>query len=157
MKDDIHDIVFIKPEDFQLSKTRSIALEVEKINATLQAAKRPYLLIGFGRWGSADPWLGIPVDWGQISGAGVIVESSFRELNPDPSQGSHFFHNLISFGVFYLTVRGRGSSRIDWDWLNEQATVQETKFLKHVGLTQPLMVRMDGLAGLGVITAGMES
>ena len=157
MKNDICDIVFIKPEDFQLSKTRSIAQEVEKINATLQVAKRPYLLIGFGRWGSADPWLGIPVDWGQISGARVIVESSFRELNPDPSQGSHFFHNLISFGVFYLTVRGRGSSRIDWDWLNEQATVQETKFLKHVGLTQPLMVRMDGLAGLGVITAGIES
>jgi len=157
MKDDIYDIVFIKPEDFQLSKTRSIAQEVEKINASLKNAKRPYLLIGFGRWGSADPWLGVPVDWGQISGARVIVESSFRELNPDPSQGSHFFHNLISFGIFYLTVRGRGSSRIDWDWLNEQATVQETEFLKHVGLTKPLMVRMDGLAGLGVITARNES
>ena len=97
------------------------------------------------------------MDWGQISGARVIVESSYRDLNPDPSQGSHFFHNLISFGIFYLTVRGRGSSRIDWDWLNDQATVQETSFLKHVGLTQPLTVRMDGLAGLGVITAGKES
>jgi hypothetical protein len=157
MKNDIYDIVFIKPGDFQLSKTGAIAQEVEKINHTLQSAGRPYLLIGFGRWGSADPWLGVPVDWGQISGARVIVESSFRDLNPDPSQGSHFFHNLISFGVFYLTVRGRGSSRVDWDWLNEQTTVQETKFLKHVGLSEPLLVRMDGLAGLGVVTAGKKS
>jgi hypothetical protein len=78
-------------------------------------------------------------------------------LNPDPSQGSHFFHNLISSGIFYLTVRGKGSSRIDWDWLNKQTTVQETEFLKHVGLSQPLLVRMDGLAGLGVITTGIES
>jgi len=157
MKNDICDIVFIKPEDFQLSKTRSIAMEVEKINHSLLKAKKPYLLIGFGRWGSADPWLGVPVDWGQISGARVIVEASYQSLNPDPSQGSHFFHNLISFGIFYLTVRGSGSSRIDWDWLNRQTTVQETGFLKHVGLPQPLLVRMDGLAGLGVITAGKES
>ncbi len=157
MKDDICDIVFIKPEDFQLSRTAAIAQEVEKINHTLQSAGRPYLLIGFGRWGSADPWLGVPVDWGQISGARVIVETSFRDLNPDPSQGSHFFHNLISFGVFYLTVRGTGSSKVNWDWLNEQTTVQETKFLKHVGLTESLLVRMDGLAGLGVITAGKKS
>ena len=83
---------------------------------------RPYLLIGFGRWGSADPWLGVPVDWGQISGARVIVEASFRDLNPDPSQGSHFFHNLISFGVFYLTVRGTRSSTVDWDWLDGQTS-----------------------------------
>lgn len=156
-KNDIYDIVFIKPDDFQLSKTRLIALEIEKINHSLQSAGRPYLLIGFGRWGSADEWLGVPVDWGQISGARVIVEASFRELNPDPSQGSHFFHNLISFGIFYLTVRGRGSSRIDWDWLQEQTTVQETEFLRHVGLSKPLLVRMDGLAGLGVITAEKES
>ncbi len=156
-KNDIADIVFIKPDDFQLAKTRTIALEVEKINKSLQAAKRPYLLIGFGRWGSSDPWLGVPVDWGQISGARVIVETSSGNLNPDPSQGSHFFHNLISFGVFYLTIRGKGNNRIDWDWLNQQTTVQETGFLKHVGLSYPLQVRMDGLAGLGVITAEKES
>lgn len=157
MKNDIFDVVFIKPEDFQLAKTREIALEVEKINASLLAAGKPYLLIGFGRWGSADPWLGIPVDWGQISGARVIVETSCGDLNPDPSQGSHFFHNLISFGVFYLTVRGRGSGRIDWDWLNRQTSVQETRFLKHVGLLQPLLVRMDGLAGLGLVTTENET
>jgi len=157
MKNDICDIVFIKPEDFQLSKTRAIAQEVEKINHSLLKAKRPYLLIGFGRWGSADPWLGVPVDWGQISGARIIVEASYKDLNPDPSQGSHFFHNLISFGIFYLTVRGNRTSHIDWDWLNRQTTVQETSFIKHVGLSQPLLARMDGLAGLGVITAGKES
>ena len=150
-------MVFIKPDSFDLSRTRTIALEVEKINHALQSAGRPYLLVGFGRWGSADEWLGVPVDWGQISGARVIVETSYGNLNPDPSQGSHFFHNLIGFGVFYLTVRGKGTSRIDWEWLERQTTVQETTYLKHVGLTEPLNVRMDGLAGLGVVTEGKKS
>jgi len=156
-KDDIRDIVFVKPDDFQLAKTRAIAQEIEKVNHSLQSAGRPYLLIGFGRWGSADPWLGVPVAWGQISGARVIVETSNGDLNPDPSQGSHFFHNLISFGVFYLTVRGTGNGSVDWDWLDRQAVVQETTFLKHVSLPEPLLVRVDGLAGLGLITAGNKS
>jgi hypothetical protein len=156
-RNDIQDVVFIKPDSFDLARTRNIALEVEKMNHTLQSAGRPYLLIGFGRWGSADEWLGVPVDWGQISGARVIVETSFGNLNPDPSQGSHFFHNLISFGVFYLTVRGKGNSRIDWEWLDRQTTVRESTYLRHVGLSEPLTVRMDGLAGLGVVTEGSKS
>jgi len=156
-RDDISDIVFIKPDSFQPAKTREIVPEIEKINNSLLKAGRPYLLVGFGRWGSADPWLGVPVDWGQISGAKVIVESSFRDLNPDPSQGSHFFHNLIGAGVFYFTIREKDGSRLDWSWLEDQETVQETNFLRHVGLPRPLLVRVDGLAGLGVVTVEKES
>ncbi len=154
VKDDISDIIYIKPDSFDLGQTPAIALEVEKLNNTLLSAGRPYMLIGFGRWGSADHWLGVPVDWGQISGARVIVESSFRGLNPDPSQGTHFFHNLISFQVSYLTVRGSGSSRIDWKWLERQTTVQETTYLRHVQLDEPMLVRLDGVAGLGIVRAG---
>ena len=87
----------------------------------------------------------------------VIVESSFRNLNPDPSQGTHFFHHLISFQVSYLTVRGSGSSRIDWDWLERQPTEQETKYLRHVRPKEPLAVRLDGVAGLGIVRAGGSS
>jgi hypothetical protein len=157
VKNDISDIIYIKPDSFDLGQTPAIALEVEKLNNSLLAAGRPYMLIGFGRWGSADSWLGVPVQWGQISGARVIVESSFRDLNPDPSQGTHFFHNLISFQVSYLTVRGRGSSRIDWDWLERQPTEQETKYLRHVRPKEPLAVRLDGVAGLGIVRAGGSS
>jgi len=154
VKSDISDIVYIKPESFDLGQTPAIALEVEKLNKALLNSGRSYMLIGFGRWGSADPWLGIPVDWGQISGARVIVESPFRGLNPDPSQGTHFFHNLISLQVSYMTVRGRGNSRIDWSWLERQALVQETAYLRHVRVEDPLIVRLDGVAGLGIVCVG---
>jgi hypothetical protein len=157
VKNDISDIIYIKPDSFDLGQTPAIALEVEKLNNSLLIAGRPYMLIGFGRWGSADSWLGVPVQWGQISGARVIVESSFGNLNPDPSQGTHFFHNLISFQVSYLTVRGSGSSRIDWDWLERQPTEQETKYLRHVRPKEPLAVRLDGVAGLGIVRAGGSS
>lgn len=154
VKNNISDIVYIKPDSFDLAQTQAIALEVEQLNNSLLSAERPYMLIGFGRWGSADQWLGVPVDWGQINGARVIVESSIRGLNPDPSQGTHFFHNLISFQVSYLTVRGSGSSRIDWKWLERQTTVQETKYMRHVRVDQPLVVRLDGVAGLGIVRVG---
>jgi hypothetical protein len=147
---DLADIVYLKPGSFDAGRTRAIATEVESINHGLVREGRPYVLIGFGRWGSSDPWLGVPVEWGQISGAKVIVETSTHDLNPDPSQGAHFFHNLISFGVFYLTASARGGS-IDWDWLAAQSAVQETAHVRHVRLTAPLTVRVDGLAGLGVL------
>ena len=154
VKNDITDIVYIKPESFDLAQTEKIAWEVEKLNNSLLSLGRPYMLIGFGRWGSADRWLGVPVDWGQISGARVIVESSFKGLNPDPSQGTHFFHNLISFQVSYMTVRGSGSSRIDWNWLDSLPMVQETTYLRHVQVETPMIVRLDGVAGLGIVRAG---
>ncbi len=153
-KNDICDLVYLKPEVFNIAHSREMADEIEKFNNELLALKRPYLLLGFGRWGSSDPWLGIPVDWGQLSGARVIVEASNRDLNPDPSQGAHFFHNLISFGVFYLTVRGTGASMIDWEWLERQPVVKDRRFSRHVRLDRNLQIRVDGLAGLGLIKTG---
>ena len=105
-RQDLTDVVYLKPEAFDASRTVAIAQEVADLNRTLVAAERPYVLIGFGRWGSSDPWLGVPVAWGQIAGAKVIVEAATRDMSPDPSQGAHFFHNLIGFGVYYLTARG---------------------------------------------------
>ena len=156
-KNDIRDIVYIKPEGFDFARTPQVALEVEALNRELLKAGRSYLLVGFGRWGSSDPWLGVPVDWGQISGARVMVEAAFGEANPDPSQGAHFFHNLIAFGVFYLTVRGRGANRVDWQWLDSQPACSEGRNLRHVRLDSPLQVRVDGLAGLGLVKTGDEA
>jgi len=157
IKTDIADIVYLKPETFETSQTPAIALEINRLNGGLLVSGRPYMLVGFGRWGSADPWLGVPVDWSQINGARVIVECAFRDLNPDPSQGAHFFHNLIAVGAFYLTVRGRGSSRVEWDWLQRQPVEQETKFVRHVRLPKPLQIRVDGLAGLAVCKVGGDA
>ncbi len=115
------------------------------------------MLIGFGRWGSSDPWLGLPVRWAQISGARVIVEATLPHAQPDPSQGSHFFHNLTSFGVSYFTVRPGDTHAVDWDWLDAQPAAAETEFVRHVRLAAPLRVEVDGRSGRGVIrsaTAG---
>lgn len=121
------------------------------LNASLIAAGRPYLLIGFGRWGSSDPWLGIPVTWPQISGARVIVEATLPDMHVDASQGSHFFHNMISFHVPYFTVRHTHGGRIDWAWLERQSVVSETQLVRHVRAEAPLRVRVDGHQGRGVI------
>jgi len=157
LKEDICDIVFINPIAFSYKNSLAVAQEVEQFNHRLAGQETTYVLIGFGRWGSSDPWLGVPVDWGQLSGARVIVEAPFGDTNPDPSQGAHFFHNLISLGVFYMTVRGRGNARVDWDWLEQQKMVSEGIYLKHVRVENPLVVRVDGLAGLGLIKAGEQS
>jgi hypothetical protein len=154
MREDIRDVVFLKPDVFEAQHTRSIAMELEQINRVLATTGRHCLLIGFGRWGSSDPWLGIPVDWGQISQARVIVEATLPEMNPDLSQGSHFFHNLISFRVLYLSVRHGSRYHVDWDWLNVQPCVTETRFAKHVQLDHPLSIRVDGHDGRGVVTYG---
>ena len=117
----------------------------------LLAEGRPYLLIGFGRWGSSDPWLGIPVNWGQISGAQVIVESTLPEMYVDLSQGSHFFHNITSFQVYYFSMPHAGKYAIHWEWLNQQQCLQETDFVRHVRTEHPLDVRVDGRNSLGFI------
>ena len=101
----VRDIVYVKHESFESRFTQQIATELETLNRPLLAGNRPYLLIGFGRWGSSDPWLGIPVNWGQIAGARVIVESTLPGMDKEPSQGAHFFHNIVSFQVCYLCVR----------------------------------------------------
>ena len=145
------DIVYVKPESFQAKSTPQIALEIEKINQTLREQETSYVLIGFGRWGSSDPWLGIPANWGQISQTKVIVESSLPEMNVDLSQGSHFFHNLSSFQISYFAIKHSGKYKINWNWLNQQTMVQETEFVRHIKLLSPLTVKVDGRTGVGVI------
>ncbi|MBN1947853.1 MAG: hypothetical protein JW797_19460 [Bradymonadales bacterium] len=147
----IQDVVFVKPEAFDTSYTHQIAAEIEQRNRVLLAESRPYLLIGFGRWGSTDPWMGIPVEWGQICGAQVIVEATLPEVNPDLSQGSHFFHNLIAFRVLYLSLPHAGRYGIDYDWLSRQETIAEGRFVKHVRTSVPLFVQADGRRARAVV------
>jgi hypothetical protein len=148
---DIEDVVFVRPEAFEPADTPAIAKQLEGINEELIEAGRTYLLIGFGRWGTSDPWLGIPVAWGQISGARVIVEATLPDVQPDLSQGSHFFHNLLSFHVLYLSVEHHGPYAIDWQWLDRQPVVKSTAHVTHIRLNQPLDIRVDGTNGRGVI------
>ncbi len=150
-RSDLEDVVFIRPDAFEPAETPAIAKELEGINRRLVADGRRYLLIGFGRWGTSDSWLGIPVAWGQISGARAIVEATLPDVQPDLSQGSHFFHNLLSFRVLYLSVEHHGPHRIDWEWLSRQPVVQSTAHTTHVRLSEPLDVRVDGASGRGVI------
>lgn len=151
MYDDLSDIVYVNPDTFDTRHTRDIAVELDTINRTLAAVNRPYVLIGFGRWGSSDPWLGIPVTWPQISAARVIVETTLPDMNVEPSQGTHFFHNMTSFQVLYFTLHHSGPHRIDWDWLRGQAALAEGKFVRHVRVRAPLTVKVDGRCGHGVI------
>jgi len=148
----IRDIVFVKPDTFDAAKNPQIAVDVGKLNFRLQEAGTPYLLIGPGRWGSTDPWLGVPVKWSQISGVKVVVEASLPNMNVDPSQGSHFFQNMTSLRIGYFTVpMDRAHGFIDWSWLETLPVADETSFLKHVCLPQPLTVMIDGRKSQGVI------
>jgi hypothetical protein len=147
----IQDIVFIKPDRFNVHHSEEIASQLERVNHRLGTAGRAYLLIGFGRWGTSDPQAGIPVNFGQISGAKVIVESALPETSSMLSQGSHFFHNITSFRVFYFSVGQGDKYKIDWDWLHRQDVVQETEFIREARLRSPLNIKVDGRTSRGVI------
>jgi hypothetical protein len=147
----IQDIVYIKPKSFDLKYSRQIAEQIEKINYSLIENESPYLLIGLGRWGTSDPWLGIPVVWGQISGAKVIVESAIPNKGIELSQGYHFFHNLSNLGVGYFSLDHDSKFKIDWNWLDQQITVTETQFVRHVKLNSFLNIKIDARKRLGVI------
>lgn len=149
--DNITDIVFIKPENFDKRHTQLMASEVANFNRDLIKKRKPYLLIGFGRWGSYDPWLGIPVEWSQIAGAKVIVEANLSQMNVQLSQGSHFFHNLTSQNVSYISINLSENNKIDWEWLNKQNVEGESEFVKHVSLQKPLLIKVDGKTSRGVI------
>jgi hypothetical protein len=149
--DDIRDVVYVRSTTFETRFTPIIARELGTFNRTLVDEKRPYLLVGFGRWGSSDPWLGIPVEWSEINGAAAIVEATLPNINVDPSQGSHFFHNISSFHVSYFSVPHSGRYAIDFDWLSAQPAVAETDHVRHVRLATPLVVRVDGRTGRGVV------
>jgi len=148
---DIQDVVYVKPDVFNAANTPRIAAEIATFNRKLVSENRSYLLIGFGRWGSSEPWLGIPVNWGQVSGAKVIVEATLPNMNVDLSQGSHFFHNLTSFQVSYFSVPFTSELKIDWDWLNEHETIGESQFVCHKKLVHPLNVKVNGKSGRGII------
>ena len=150
--DDIRDIVVVDNERFDRAATREVAQEVARFDALLRKEDRPYVLVGLGRWGSADPSLGIPVEWNQIAGARVIVEAGFEDVRVEPSQGTHFFQNLTSSGVGYFTVNPDvGEGFVDWDWLSGLPAQEETELVRWVRAPAPLVTRMDGRTGEGVV------
>ena len=154
ISNDIADIVYVKTDDnyFTAANNPAIALEIEKTNRQLMADGTPYILAGPGRWGSSDPWLGVPVKWTHINGARLIVETSLKNYRVEPSQGTHFFQNLTSFGVGYFTidtVKGDGVFRKDL--LDAMPAVMETALIRHVRLPKPLKLMMDGMKQEGVV------
>jgi len=148
----IRDLVVVDFQRFERAKSREAAMEIGRLNGRLLADGTPYVLIGVGRWGSRDPWLGIPVNWDQVAGAKVIVEAGLRDFKVTPSQGSHFFQNLTTFNVGYFTVNTEdGSGRVDWDWLDAQPTESAAANVRHLRLAEPLLIKMNGRRGEGVI------
>ncbi len=147
----VEDIVYVKPEVFRKESTGRIAEQIGRINSKLVRENRPYLLIGPGRWGTADPWLGIPVRWKDISGVGAMVELRNDKLRADPSQGSHFFQNLTSLGVAYITVSEGSEDFIRWPMLDRAAAVGETELIRHVRVSAPLVIKIDGRSSRSVV------
>ena len=151
--DEVFDVVYVKTDDsFTAANNTTIAEHVERINKRFLDAATPYILIGPGRWGSSDPWLGIPVKWPHISGAKVIAEVALKNYNIDPSQGTHFFQNLTSFGVGYFTIApDNGDGVFRKDILDAMPAVEETEYVRHVRFDRPLKIMMDGMKQEGVV------
>lgn len=157
------DILLVRPETFDVAKTADIASEINILNGRLQAAERPYLLMGPGRWGSADSWLGIPVQWRDISGVGAIVELQNELLHADPSQGSHFFQNITSLGIPYVTIQEQkekqgsgcsakgGTDCVDWEWLLAQSKYVDGEYVRHIQLENPFVMKCDGKKEMAVL------
>lgn len=149
---DVHDIIYVKTGAFNAANNQLIAYEIEKMNRQFTGTDKNYVLVGPGRWGSSDPWLGIPVKWPHISNAKVIVECGLENYRVDPSQGTHFFQNLTSFGVGYFTINPfKGEGWFDESYLNQLPAIEETEYLRHVQLESPMIIKMDGKRSLGVV------
>lgn len=149
---DIYDIVYVRPEAFKAANSQQIASEIAGINKQLMDENRNYILVGPGRWGSSDPWLGIPVKWSEICNARLIVESGLSSYRIDPSQGTHFFQNLTSLGVAYYTINPfRNDGSYDVDYLNNQPAVFENEYLRHVRFSKPLVIKTDGRKNVGAV------
>jgi CheY-like chemotaxis protein len=152
------DVIVVDANRFDRSKTREIARAVAQINAELAARRRPYVLIGVGRWGSADPLLGIPVTWDQIAGARAIVEAGFLDFTVAPSQGSHFFQNLAAGNIGYFTVNPEaGDGFVDWEWLAGQPAAAETEFVRHLRFENPVEIAINGRTRAGVILKPVDA
>lgn len=150
---DVHDVVYLKTKHFDAAHNPEIALEIEALNEKFQQQERHYVLVGPGRWGSSDSWLGVPVKWSHISQARVIVELALHKYQIEPSQGTHFFQNLTSFGVGYFTVNPYADAQefFDESYLDEQSAVFETSYLRHVRLEHPIEIKMNGRKKMGVV------
>ncbi|MDR1682051.1 MAG: phosphoenolpyruvate synthase [Candidatus Symbiothrix sp.] len=149
---DVSDIVYVKTENFNAADNPLIAAEIEQWNKQLGDENRSYILVGPGRWGSSDPWLGVPVKWPQISNARLIVEAGLENFRVEPSQGTHFFHNLTSLGVGYFTIHPYlNDGFFDENFLNSQVCMQETKHLRHVRLSSLAIIKMDGKKNIGAV------
>jgi len=145
-------VVVVNFHRFERARSQEVAEGVAQLNAKLSDSGTPYLLIGVGRWGSNDPWLGIPVKWDEISGARAIVEAGFRDFRVTPSQGSHFFQNLTAFQAGYFTVNpDAGEGFVDWEWLATQPAVEEYGCVRHLRFENPLVVVMNGKTSRGMI------
>ena len=150
--DDIHDIIVVDYNKFERAKSIEVAREVSQFNSELLALRRPYLLVGVGRWGTLDPWLGIPVTWEQIAGARVIIEAGMKDMVVTPSQGSHFFQNITSFMVGYFTVNPHlEEGYLDWDWLLNQEAVTSRTYTKQLQCKKPIVVQINGHQSKGII------
>jgi uncharacterized protein YfkK (UPF0435 family) len=149
--DEIHHIIFVKKENFDASKTKLIAEEIGQLNLIMKNKSQQYILIGPGRWGSSDPWLGIPVRWDQINFVKVLIETSFPGMDVDPSQGSHFFQNITSLKIGYFSVQTTQKDTIDWEAINQQTVIQDLHYVKLVEIKKPLTIKMNGRKGEGII------
>lgn len=148
----IHDLVYVRTENFDASKNQEVAVKLNELNDRFLREDRHFILVGPGRWGSSDPWLGIPIKWPQISAARLIIESGLENYRIDPSQGTHFFQNLTAFRVGYLTVNPfMHDGFVDYDFLSGTEAVYEDTFLRHVRFPEPLTIRIDGRKKLGVV------
>ena len=157
VEEDIRDIIYVRRDRWDASANKTIAGEIGELNTGLSKANEPYLLIGPGRWGTQDPWLGIPVEWSQISGVKVLIEASPADYFVEPSQGTHFFQNITSLRIGYLTLppgnhaAPESGEFLDWEWLDAQPAIAETAHLRHLRLENHLTVMLDGRDSSGVI------
>ncbi|MBP2666836.1 MAG: phosphoenolpyruvate synthase/pyruvate phosphate dikinase [Firmicutes bacterium] len=149
----IHDIIFVDPDTFKLQDSEQIASEIGELNSLLFKEGRRCILIGFGRLGTSDRWLGIPLTWAQMSQARIVVEADRKELRPEPSLGSHFFHNLTAtnMGYFHIQYENEAEAQLDWEWLLQQPVWKQTKCVKLVRRDEPFLVKIDGRNFNGII------
>jgi hypothetical protein len=151
--DDICDVIYVEPDKFNKTRTMEIVAEIDQLNNMMKEEEKPYILIGPGRWGTKDRFIGIPVVWPQISNARIIVEMSLSDFPLDASMGSHFFHNVTAMNVGYFSVQHTSRKDfIDWELLRLQHVVNKTGFCTHVRFDQPLTIVMDGKKRMSIVT-----
>ena len=150
--EDIHDIVYLRPDRWDALRTREMAQQIEQLNKRFSEEGRHYILLGFGRWATSDPLLGVPVAFHQVSQARIFIEADRHDLWVEPSQGSHFFQNMLALRIGYLFIKeSRAGNLVDWDWLDEQPAHAATHHFRHLRFDEPLVVDIDGRSSLGIV------